>query len=411
MALANNHSLDYGHDGLQETIRHLEQADLAVIGTENEGSEPAALIEEVGGLRLAFLAFNAVPDPQSKMPCAAPEGCWPRPATWDEQRSAAAIRAARAAADGVIVSVHWGFEYEPLPDPYQETIAAAMLAAGADLILGHHPHVPQRIATEGEQVVAYSLGNFLFDQGQDATGRGLALRAFFDSEGLRAVQALPLHAGLQPRLMRMGEAAAWLAPLLPPDPRTGFACTESGCLPAEVPPTGAESAFFSGQIDLTGDGVAETIRREGERITIYEQGTAVWQSPEAWRVVDVALGDPNDDGRYEIMLAIWQKDADGYERSQPYILGHRGGRYDLLWGGRPVVDPIRELAVGDVDGDGTDELVVIEEMSDGSGTAVSVWRWAGWTFSLIWRSEPGSYSGLLLTDEQKPLISVVQARP
>ncbi len=212
LGLANNHSLDYGHDGLRETIRHLEQADLAIIGTESEAGAPAALIEEVGGLRLAFLAFNAVPDPQAEMPCAAPDRCWPRPVPWDAQTSAAAIDAARSEADAVIVSVHWGFEYQPLPDPYQETIAAAMLAAGADLILGHHPHVPQRITAQGDQVVAYSLGNFLFDQGQDETGRGLALRAFFDSEGLRAVQALPLHAGLQPRLMSMARSGTVAGP-------------------------------------------------------------------------------------------------------------------------------------------------------------------------------------------------------
>jgi hypothetical protein len=255
--------------------------------------------------------------------------------------------------------------------------------------------------------VAYSLGNFLFDQGQDQTGHGLALLAYFDDHGLRAAQAIPLNTGLRPHLMAPAEAETWLSPLLPAPRRIAYTCNTSGCTAAEAPPVDEDSRFYSGQIDLTGDGHPETIRRQGSGITVYEQGTAVWHSPQAWRVVDVALGDPNDDGRYEIMLAIWQEDADGHARSQPFIVGHRGGRYDLLWGGRPVADPILELAVGDIDGDGTDELIVIEELADGSAQAVSVWRWAGWTFTHIWRSEQGTYSNLLLLAEEQPFISVV----
>ena len=151
----------------------------------------------------------------------------------------------------------------------------------------------------------------------------------------------------------------------------------------------------------------ETIRREGERITIYEAGTAVWHSPPEWRVVDVALGDPNDDGRYEIMLAIWRKDGAGYERSQPYIVGYRGGEYELMWGGRPVVEPIQELALADVDGDGIEELVVIIEQADGLAQSVAVWQWQGWSFSLQWQSAPGWYQDLLIEEgAEQPLITV-----
>lgn len=404
--LANNHSLDYGIEGHQESINHLQRAGLAVTGTASADTA-VPFIQEIDGLRIAFLAFNAVPDPYPQAACPALDGCEAAPIRWDPQSGSGTIAVARALADAVIVSIHWGFEYESQPDPAQETAAKAMLDAGADLIIGHHPHVPQPIIVQGERLIAYSLGNFLFDQDQSETGQGLALRAFFDKEGLRAAQALPLHAGLQPSPLPIAEAEPWLSTLLPPAERLGYVCSTSNCTPVEAPPTAAESRFYSGQIDLTGDGQPETIRREGEQITIYEQGSAVWQSPEAWRVVDVALGDPNDDGRYEIMLAMWQEDADGHERSQPYIIGYRGGIYDLLWGGRPVADPILELKVGDVDGDGSDELIVIEELADGSAQALSVWRWAGWTFTHIWRSEYGTYSDLLLVDGQNPLISVV----
>jgi hypothetical protein len=150
------------------------------------------------------------------------------------------------------------------------------------------------------------------------------------------------------------------------------------------------------------------VRHEGESVVVYEGGTAVWRTPADWRVVDAALGDPNDDGRYEIMLALWRFDEAGYERSQPYIVGHRSGQYVLLWGGRPVVDPILELALADVDGDGVEELVVISEAADGTGRRVGVWQWQGWTFSLQWQSAPGEYRDLWIGEGERPLISVVR---
>jgi hypothetical protein len=126
-------------------------------------------------------------------------------------------------------------------------------------------------------------------------------------------------------------------------------------------------------------------------------------------VVDVALGDPNDDGRYEIMLAIWRKDGAGYERSQPYMVGYRGGEYKLMWGGRPVAEPIQELALADVDGDGIEELVVIIEQADGLAQSVAVWQWQGWSFSLQWQSEPDWYEDLVIQEEaERPFMTVFQ---
>jgi hypothetical protein len=158
--------------------------------------------------------------------------------------------------------------------------------------------------------------------------------------------------------------------------------------------TDRAALFWSGAIDLTGDGEAEVVRRAGERVTIYQEGETVWQSPAEWRIVDLALGDPNDDGRAEIMLAIYRPDPDGYERSQPYLVGYRGGEYKVMWGGRPLVLPILEVELGDVDGDGAQELVVLEEQ--GEAQTIAVWRWQGWSFSLVWRSPPGRYQDLLL---------------
>lgn len=401
LGLANNHSLDLGAAGLAETAVSLQQAGLTPIGVQTS-AVITPTIRVVNGVRLAFFAFNTIRDPQGER-CQL-DGVAPCPVVWDAETAVPAIQQAKNEADAVIVFIHWGFEYEMRLAPGQERLAETVRAAGAAVVIGHHPHTAQPIVADADGLTAFSLGNFVFDQETAVTQNGLALLAYFDKAGLRAVQALPLEAGLKPRLLPLTAAELWLTVLLPPPPRLAFACTEVDCLPVAAPSTTESGQFYSGQIDLTGDGQPETVRKEGGRVTIYEGGTAVWQSPADWRVVDVALGDPNDDGRYEVILAIWRKDGAGYERSQPYIVGHRGGVYDLLWGGRPVADPIQELALADVDGDGIEELVVIIEQADGLAQVVAVWQWQGWSFSLQWQSQPGWYRDLVIVAGEEQLL-------
>jgi hypothetical protein len=445
LGLANNHALDFGPSGLAETVQRLEQAGMAAVGVGPDAAAAARpVFREIHGVRLALLAFNDVPDPEDQ----AGASGWTR-AAWDRDGAGGAIATARAQADAVIVLVHWGYEYERRADPAQRDAARAMLEAGADLVLGHHPHVVQGteldLASSGDspegsrdRFVAYSLGNFVFDQQQGDTQQGLALRAFFDDQGLRAVQALPVWAGPRPRLMAAGEAASLLARVQPRDVaatgpaeaphgegprRLGFACRTTtgregeGCRLADVAQTPHDGLFTAGEIDLTGDGIPEQVRRAGEQVVVSRDGVEVWRSLPDWRVVDLALGDPNDDGRGEMLLALWKPppadDRPGppgpAQGSYPFIVGYRGGSYRILWGGSAVADPILEVELGDVDGDGLEELVVLEECGGGPDRTVSVWRWHGWGFSLAWRSAPGRLRDLALVPGEggsSPTLSV-----
>jgi poly-gamma-glutamate synthesis protein (capsule biosynthesis protein) len=406
LGLANNHALDLGGEGLAESTARLERAGMAAVGAGPDvhaAYQPC--VPEVAGVRLAVLAFNGVAAARGAMRA----GGWTE-AYWDPVRATTAVAAAQERADAVVVSIHWGYEYEGLVDPAQRDAARALLDAGADLVIGHHPHVVQPFEVRGDRFVAYSLGNFVFDQGQGETGQGLALRAFFDKRGLRAVQALPVWAGTRPRLMRHGEADALLASVEPPPARLTFNCDEEACHRS----AGQESAhgaevglFWGGRIDLTGDGVPEHVRRVAEQIVVYSGGGEAWRSPPEWRVVDAALGDPNADGRGEVLMALWKTGLDGLEtpspekelfpRSHPFIVGYRGGVYRTLWGGSAVAKPIHEVELGDVTGDGFQELMVLEGDEGGERT-VSLWRWHGWGFSLLWRSEPAAYRDLVLSE-------------
>jgi hypothetical protein len=260
-----------------------------------------------------------------------------------------------------------------------------------------------------DRLVLYSLGNFVFDQGFDETDQGLALRAFFDQGGLRAAQLLPVWAGPRPRLMTLDEAESLLA-RVQSSRRLSFTCDLKVCQPVDLTPAlTSRGIFWGGEIDLTGDGIPEKVRRLQEQIVIYHDGAEVWRGDADWRVADLALGDPNDDGRWEAILALWKPDESGIMRSHPFIIGYRKGIYRDIWGGSAVADPIYELELGDVDGDGTQELIVLEATGQAGQRAVTVWDWHGWGFSLRWRSDPGYYRDLIFTPAaatHPPFVSV-----
>jgi poly-gamma-glutamate synthesis protein (capsule biosynthesis protein) len=110
----------------------------------------------------------------------------------DVNAAAAAIVDAATQAEVVIVSIHWGGEYQAEPSARQQTLARTLAEAGATVIAGHGPHVLQRVEWVGETLVAYSLGNFLFDQPYPADCRQSALlRLTVEQAQIVAVEAVP----------------------------------------------------------------------------------------------------------------------------------------------------------------------------------------------------------------------------
>jgi poly-gamma-glutamate capsule biosynthesis protein CapA/YwtB (metallophosphatase superfamily) len=173
LSLANNHRLDCSPQGDMETRSILETAGIDSIGP---GMEP--VFRKVNGLRLAFLAFDDVTSGQ------------------DLEKATQAIRSAHASQALVIVSVHWGMEYQSGASARQQRLAEQFSQAGADLIWGHHPHVLQAAewieSTAGRTLVLYSLGNALFDQAGLADTRESALALVtLGPEGVRSLRAVP----------------------------------------------------------------------------------------------------------------------------------------------------------------------------------------------------------------------------
>ena len=200
LSLANNHVGDFGAATLLETRALIRDAGIATAGAganDAEAREPAIL--ERHGVRFAFVTFNAIVGP----PVAtddSPGATWIHMAPWNPfrqselDRVAETVRAARRRADVVIVYPHWGQEYTARPNADQKRVARALIDAGADMIIATHPHWVQGAEIYRGRLIAYSLGNFVFDQTWSTeTQQGAALDLVFWGPRLVGASFVPVR--------------------------------------------------------------------------------------------------------------------------------------------------------------------------------------------------------------------------
>ncbi|NTW00585.1 MAG: VCBS repeat-containing protein, partial [Oscillochloris sp.] len=254
------------------------------------------------------------------------------------------------------------------------------------------------------------LGNFVFDGPADSTlNSGIALRVLLDHNGVAMVSRRDAPVGRLDAPMEQRDT---------PTPQQDRSTTDPGAItmwrwsgttantlatPAgfRVPPQPTQLS-----IDLRGNGQPLWARLDTKGVVTLTDGASsdapvVWTNESSrWRFTHIASGDPNDDGRAELILLLWQQDTTGQLRSQPYLLGWRGGRYHIIWGGSATPTPIQDLAVEDMDHDGRSELVVLEggQNPGDAGETVSVWHWHGWGFQREWSAPTGRWHSLALAD-------------
>lgn len=160
LSVANNHSGDWSMAGMVDTWKYLREAGVEIVGAgfnAKEAYEP--IIIEKKGIKIAYVAFSEFGKGYMSAGTSTP-GI----AVISDQAIKTSVTMAREKADIVVASFHFGNEYEPEPNAFQKRIAHFAIDSGADIVVGHHPHVKQPVEWYKGKVIAYSLGNFVFDQ-------------------------------------------------------------------------------------------------------------------------------------------------------------------------------------------------------------------------------------------------------
>lgn len=196
VSLANNHIWDWGGDALKDTASNFKGVGIKTVGAGGDSvsaNEPA--IVSVRGIKIGFLGYTTL-YPKSL------EAGDDRPgiSSFSMDLASRAIRDLKEKVDVVVVSMHWGDEYKTSSNGEQKRMARALVDAGADLVIGHHPHVTEEVEmyrsplTGKESLIAYSLGNLVFDQYfSKETMESFLLEVKLDKHRILSVERIPVR--------------------------------------------------------------------------------------------------------------------------------------------------------------------------------------------------------------------------
>jgi poly-gamma-glutamate synthesis protein (capsule biosynthesis protein) len=203
LSLANNHTGDYGEQALRQTIRRLDASRIGRVGaglTAASAWQPRVV--QTGGVSFGFVAFNAIgetPRALPRRPGAAEIRMPIRTGPLDRgdlQRAESIVRRLDQRVDVVVVLPHWGDQYVNQALPVQRVVGSALLDAGADIVVGGHPHWVQGIAVHDGGLIVNSLGNFVFDMDFSVpTQQGVTVDLISWGDRIMAVRFTPYVIG------------------------------------------------------------------------------------------------------------------------------------------------------------------------------------------------------------------------
>ncbi len=420
LSLANNHTPNFGEQGLMDTFKYLENANIKYVGAgkdKQQTNQPVYI--DVKGIKFAFLAYN---DPDVAPPSYEASDIRAGTAFMRIDKMTEAVKTAKEKADFVIVSMHSGIEYVDKPDDSQVNIAHNAIDAGADLIIGHHSHVVQTMEQYKGKYIFYSLGNFVFDQPQSQeTKDGLTIKVYFTKDKINKIYILPIvmESFAQPKMAEEGEADKILQRL-----KFSLARNDAYFWNDSIDSfdkTSMVALYDGSQIDgglvskiekkdIDGDLIEETYALENGQLTITRNLKILWQSQSDWWIDDFVIADSNNDGVPDINLSVWRpgnfgtskpfwiKENDMSIKNHFFVFDLVGDKMKPIWQSSNLGVPNCGFTFADIDGDGNNDLVTIEgdylQMPECKGNYFAVWKWNGWGFSNEWRSGLGKFSNL-----------------
>lgn len=189
VSLANNHAYDYGEQGFLDTLQTLQDAGIPYVGAgANEGEALKPVYYIMNNMKIAFVSATQIEKgdyPDTKGATADSPGVF---RCWNVEKLLQVVAEAKENSDFVIVYIHWGTENQESTDWAQNEQAPQIVAAGADLIIGDHPHLLQKIDVIDNTPIIYSLGNFWFNSKTIDTG---IVKVAVNEEGLQSFQFIP----------------------------------------------------------------------------------------------------------------------------------------------------------------------------------------------------------------------------
>lgn len=188
VSIANNHIFDWGKGAFVDTIDHLNALGIMPVGGGKNSVEAYAIRKIVrNGETFCFFAY-------SEFTSLAPSKNYPAIFGLNEKEMIRDINRAKVdQCQAIIISIHWGNEYETESSLWQQQLAHTLIDQGATLIVGHHPHVVQEVEKYKDGLIAYSLGNFVFDQNfSDETRKGLILEVSMKKGLIQSFRKIPI---------------------------------------------------------------------------------------------------------------------------------------------------------------------------------------------------------------------------
>jgi len=223
VSLANNHVGDYGDRALRQTLARFDSSGIETVGAgRNLAAARRAVIIKRNGVQIGFLAVDSIgetPAATGSRPGTNRLNMPPRTGPLDRsqlRRITSDIGALDSRVDVVVVLTHWGTQYTHRPESSQRIAARAFADAGADLVIGGHPHWVQGLEMAGSAVVVHSLGNFVFDMDfQTKTREGIFLEIVLWDDRVKAVEPVPyvIDNSFTPRLVGGARSKRILADL------------------------------------------------------------------------------------------------------------------------------------------------------------------------------------------------------
>jgi len=202
LSLANNHAHDYGDTAFYDTLEILKRNRIKYVGAGKNAceAESAAIITR-NEIRVGFLAYSCFLNPATKLAGKKRPGI----AYFNLNAAKKWVKKIASSADLVVVSMHWGLDFEKYPVPFQMDYARELIDSGADLIIGHHPHCLQGIELYKHGIIAYSLGDFIFDEPHQET---CILKCEVSKQGINNFDLIPakINETLQAEIVKSEDA-------------------------------------------------------------------------------------------------------------------------------------------------------------------------------------------------------------